>query len=265
MACNAAEKRMPTKKSTDKKVTTLPAGADEHVELAPIKPRRGRPVGSVKKPPTVVHEPHIAASGKLTVKYLNNADMLKAVLDSKAQGAMSDTLARMLMLLVRRYASKGNFVNYTYNDEMQSFALQSLCKTWASFDPEKSSNCFGYYTQCTKNSFIQYLGIEKKQQRIRDKLMIAEGLLPSFSYQLDHASEHHNDYSGEYDDSVRDIPTGAGGGGYSSKSLDKHFDAVDSTDVDEEDHTDGTPDDVGIKPRHELDDFIDQTYVDPEE
>lgn len=228
-------------------VTTLPPGSDILQTPPPVK-KRGRPVGSGKAP-VVVIEPHISRTGKTTVKYLNNADLLKAVLESKQQGKMTDTLCRMLMLLIRRYATKGSFINYSFNDEMQSFALCSLVKSWSAFNEEKSSSCFAYYTRCVHNSFIQYMAIEKKQRKIRDAMMIDGGLMPSYACQLDYADQYHTDRSGDYDDSVREYndfaphPTSGGysGGGFSSSAIDRHFERVDvESDVDIGDDLDET-------------------------
>lgn len=120
-----------------------------------------------------------------TKLYLNNKDLLAEVKRSKRKGEMSDKLARMLQMLCSRYAKKGNFINYTYNDDMQSYAMMMLVRTWNSFNPEKSSNPFAFFTQCIKNSFIQYLNQEKRQRNIRDEALVAQGLNPSFGYELD--------------------------------------------------------------------------------
>lgn len=117
--------------------------------------------------------------------YLNNADMLKEVIESHRIGKMTPGLAKMLTLLAQRYGSKSNFANYTYNDDMQAYALMMLCKTWKNFNPEKYSNPFAYYTQCVKNCFRQYLVIEKKHRNIRDKLLVAHGMTPSYTYQIE--------------------------------------------------------------------------------
>ena len=129
------------------------------------------------------------------VNYLNNADMLKEVIKSHQMGQMSPGLAKMLTLLAQRYGSKANFANYTYNDDMQAYALMMLCKTWKNFNPEKSSNPFAYYTQCVKNCFKQYLVTEKKHRTLRDKLLVANGMTPSHTYQLEMEGE---DYTGNY-------------------------------------------------------------------
>lgn len=126
-----------------------------------------------------------APKKKRTTNYLNNADILKQVKLSKEQGKMTDELAKMLMLLCQRYASKGSLAGYSYNEDMQAFALMSLCKTWATFDSDRGTNPFAYYTQCIKNSFNMFLGSEKKQRRIRDSIMVANGMTPSYTYQID--------------------------------------------------------------------------------
>lgn len=124
--------------------------------------------------------------------YLNNRDLLEEVTKSKQQGEMTQKLASMLQLLVARYAKKGNWVNYSYNDDMQAYAMLMLVRTWDSFDPEKSSNPFAFFTQCVKNSFIQYLNQEKRQRDIRDEKLIDEGLSPSFTYQMEHEQQENS-------------------------------------------------------------------------
>lgn len=122
------------------------------------------------------------------VNYLNNKDLLKEVLLSKEQEKMSDRLAHMLQTLCSRYGRRGNFANYTYNEDMQAYAMMMLVRTWKSFNPEKSNNPFAFFTQCIKNSFIQFLNSEKRHRTLRDELMVNQGLNPSFTYQLEHES-----------------------------------------------------------------------------
>lgn len=121
--------------------------------------------------------------------YLSNKELLIAVKESKEKGYMMDKLARMLQLLCSKYAKKGNFVNYSYNEDMQSYAMMMLVRTWNSFNPEKSNNPFAFFTQCIKNSFIQYLNHEKRQRVIRDELLVDQGMNPSFNYN-DNGSDH---------------------------------------------------------------------------
>jgi len=121
--------------------------------------------------------------------YLNNKDLLAEVINSKEKGEMSHRLAHMLQTLCARYGRRGNFANYTYNEDMQAYAMYMLVRTWNSFNPEKSNNPFAFFTQCIKNSFIQYLNSEKRHRNIRDGLMVDKGLNPSYTYQLEHEAK----------------------------------------------------------------------------
>lgn len=123
------------------------------------------------------------APPKKKATYLKNRDLLEEVIKCKeADKGMSDTLARMLTLLTAKYGRSGQFSGYTFNEDMQAYALMMLCKTWAGFKPERSNNAFAYYTQCIKSSFKQYLNREKVQRLVRDELLVTKGLNPSFSY-----------------------------------------------------------------------------------
>lgn len=132
-------------------------------------------------------------ASKKKTNYLNNKDLLHEVIKSKEQGEMTNKLATMLQLLTTKYAKKGNFSGYSYNDDMQAYAMLMLVRTWKSFDPEKSNNPFAFFTQCIKNSFIQYLNQEKRQRDIRDEKLVNEGMLPSFKYQMEHGQDNHEE------------------------------------------------------------------------
>lgn len=117
--------------------------------------------------------------------YINNRDLLEEVQKSKDQDQMTENLARMLQTLCARYAKKSSFANYSYNEDMQSYAMMMLVKTWPKFDPNQSQNPFAFFTQCVKNSFIQCLNSEKRQRDIRDSLLVDKGMDPSYTYQID--------------------------------------------------------------------------------
>lgn len=114
--------------------------------------------------------------------YLTNKELLAEIKRAKKKGEMTNPLAQMLQMLCAKYAKKGTFVGYTYNEDMQAYAMMMLVRTWNSFDPEKSNNPFAFFTQCIKNSFIQYLNQEKRQRNIRDVLLVDQGLNPSYGF-----------------------------------------------------------------------------------
>lgn len=114
--------------------------------------------------------------------YINNRDLLAEVIKSKEQGKMTEEFGKMMMLLVKRYASQGSYSGYTYVDDMESYALATICRVWNSFDPEKSNNPFAYFTQTLKRAFWQYLKQEEKHRNIRDAVLVREGDDPSHTY-----------------------------------------------------------------------------------
>lgn len=114
--------------------------------------------------------------------YLNNKDMLVQLALSREQGKMTNELAKMFMMLTERYAKKGCYIGYSYNDDMRAHALMSLVTAWSKFNPEKSNNPFAFFTECIKNSFNQILNSEKKQRVTRDVILIKHGLDPSYSF-----------------------------------------------------------------------------------
>lgn len=102
---------------------------------------------------------------------------------SKDHGTMTRELAMMFMKLCDRYASRGNWRGYTYNDEMKGQALLHLTQIGLQFDESKSSNPFSYYTQSLTNSFTRVLNIEKRHQNIRDDILELNNYNPSYTRQ----------------------------------------------------------------------------------
>ena len=96
---------------------------------------------------------------------------------------MTEKLALMFMKLCERYATKGNWRGYTYNDEMRGQALLQLSTVGLQFNEAKSQNPFAYYTAIVNNAFTRVLNIEKRNQVIRDDILEQNDLTPSFTRQ----------------------------------------------------------------------------------
>lgn len=99
-------------------------------------------------------------------------------------GSITDKLAKMFILMVNKYAQRYNWRGYTYLDEMKGQALLQLAQMGLQFDEYKSDNPFSYYTASVSNSFTRVFNLEKKNQDLRDDLLIDSGASPSFSRQL---------------------------------------------------------------------------------
>ena len=151
-----------------------------------------------KKNPKTTSEHHVQVNFKPFQHWrFDEADVLACVgkshweggLDngqfSKTNGNTTNTLARMYMKLCDRYGTRSNWRGYTYNDEMRSQALLQLAQIGLQFDESKSENPFAYYTAAITNSFTRVLNIEKKNQMVRDDILEANGLSPSFTRQAE--------------------------------------------------------------------------------
>jgi hypothetical protein len=103
---------------------------------------------------------------------------------SMEHGFITNTLAKMFILMVNKYGQRGNWRGYTYLDEMKGQALLQLSHMALLFNEHKSDNPFSYYTASISNSFTRIFNLEKKNQDIRDDLLIDSGASPSFSRQL---------------------------------------------------------------------------------
>jgi hypothetical protein len=112
---------------------------------------------------------------------------------SKEHGKITDKLARMYIMLCEKYAMKFNWRGYTYNDEMRGAAILQLTYVGLRFNEAKSANPFAYYTAAITNSFCRVLNTEKRVQHIRDDILEANGLAPSWTRQGENSDK---DYQG---------------------------------------------------------------------
>ena len=99
----------------------------------------------------------------------------------KDRGQITDTLARMMLKLCERYATRGNVRGYTYNDEMKGQAILQLTQIGLQFDESKSDNPFAYFTAAVTNSFVRVINLEKRNQNIRDDILEMNGMNPSYT------------------------------------------------------------------------------------
>jgi hypothetical protein len=107
-------------------------------------------------------------------------DLVKGHFDKDA-GQITPTLARMMIKLCERYATRGNVRGYTYNDEMKGQAILQLTQIGLQFDESKSDNPFAYFTAAVTNSFVRVINLEKRNQNIRDDILEMNGMNPSYS------------------------------------------------------------------------------------
>ena len=161
----------------------------DHIPMNPEKAETGKTEAErhirVNFPP---FQHYIMKNNKLTCVLKSHwKDGLKNGYFCKEHGKMTNSLALMFMKLVDRYGHRGNWRGYTYLEEMKLQALLQLSQVGLQFDESRSEipNPFAYYTQTITNSFMRILNIEKKNQNIRDDLLIMNGAAPSYTRQTE--------------------------------------------------------------------------------
>jgi hypothetical protein len=116
---------------------------------------------------------------------------------SQTHGKITNRLANMFMKLVERYSQRGNWRGYTYVDEMRSQALLQLSLVGLQFNEARSDNPFAYYTVTVSNAFTRVLNLEKRNQNIRDDMLVMHGVTPSMTRQVDNSLSQRAIANGE--------------------------------------------------------------------
>ena len=97
----------------------------------------------------------------------------KAVNESEESGDIKPQIpnyvGRCLLQIANRLATKPNFANYTFKDDMISDGIENCVSYIHNFDPNKSRNPFAYFTQIIYYAFLRRIQKEKKQLYIKHK------------------------------------------------------------------------------------------------
>jgi hypothetical protein len=142
---------------------------------------------------------------KKPVHYVNNPDFLAAIKKHQAAVAEAEAcgdpkpiipnyLGECILKIATKLANRPNFINYSYKDDMILDGIENCIMYFDSFNPEKSSNPFAYFTQIIYYAFLRRIEKEKKQSYIRGKL-IRDTTVESFETQ---GSDHDEDYQNSY-------------------------------------------------------------------
>ncbi len=95
----------------------------------------------------------------------------KAVNESEESGDLKPQIpnyvGRCLLQIANRLATKPNFANYTFKDDMISDGIENCVSYIHNFDPEKSNNPFAYFTQIIYYAFLRRVKKGKKKLDIK--------------------------------------------------------------------------------------------------
>lgn len=91
----------------------------------------------------------------------------KALEEGKPKPKMPDTIGAAILQIANGIASRPNFRNYTYIDEMVSDAIVDCTRSIYLFDTVKYNNPFGYLSRVVWYAFLSRLGAEKKMHETK--------------------------------------------------------------------------------------------------
>lgn len=113
--------------------------------------------------------------------YVNNID-LKAALQEYAterdaalaagmpKPQVQNYIAQCFLKIAKGLGSKYNFRNYSYLDDMISYAVFTCLKNIDCFDASRGTSAFAYFTQCVYFSFLGSIKDEKKKEMIKREI-----------------------------------------------------------------------------------------------
>ena len=122
------------------------------------------------------------AEKKKKPHYVNNKEFLAAMVEFKQMVADAEAagepkprvpnyIGECFLKIANHLSYRPNFINYTYKEEMISDGIENCLQYINNFNQEKSNNPFAYFTQIIYFAFIRRITKEKKQSKIKDKLL----------------------------------------------------------------------------------------------
>lgn len=119
---------------------------------------------------------------KTSTHYVDNTKFYAALREYRAACAAAEQrgeerpgvpeyVGECFLRIAQHLSYKPNFMNYTYRDDMISDGVENCLVYVSNFDPDKSTNPFGYFTQIIYFAFIRRIQREKKHSYIRCKMI----------------------------------------------------------------------------------------------
>ena len=126
------------------------------------------------------------------IHYVNNAEFssavvnyVKAVRKAKEESAtipiVPDYIAMCFLKIAENLSHKGNFIRYTYREEMVMDAVENCLRAVENYNINAATrtgnpNAFAYFTQIIWYAFLRRIAKEKKQQEIKEKYLSQSGI-----------------------------------------------------------------------------------------
>lgn len=104
----------------------------------------------------------------------------KAIAENRRAPPLPDSVGLAIMKVADGQASRPNFRNYTYIEEMKGEGIVAAVRAMNSFDPKRLGkngevNPFGFISLCVWRAFLGYIAFEKKLQKAKIDSMTDPG------------------------------------------------------------------------------------------
>lgn len=95
---------------------------------------------------------------------INDTELYYEIVISLGTGRLSRKAVNMLIKLVNKLAKKFNYKDYKDEQDCKQEAICHLLYNWQTFNPERYSKCFPYFTELAKRAFAkQFNQLNQKQ------------------------------------------------------------------------------------------------------
>jgi hypothetical protein len=98
--------------------------------------------------------------------YVNNKEFFAALVEFQdkvkvdPQYRISDFIGSCIMKICEKLSKRWNFADYSFRTEMRDQAILKCIEAVHKFNPEKTNNPFGYFTQIAWNVYINKIEME---------------------------------------------------------------------------------------------------------
>lgn len=118
--------------------------------------------------------------GKKVKHYVNNKDFFNAIVEyqklckvlreeNKPLPNIPNYIGVCIDMICKKLSLRGNFIRYTYIEEMIDDAVMNCCAAVDNFKSEVSNNPFSYFTSIAWNAFIRRIEMETTQNYTKHK------------------------------------------------------------------------------------------------
>ena len=107
--------------------------------------------------------------------YIDNVEFFNEIIDyqkrcrKNPKTLIPESLSMYFIKIANNLSNKGNFLSYSFKEDMISDGIENCLTYLHNFNPAKSKNPFSYFTQIIFFAFVRRIKKEKKQLYIKYK------------------------------------------------------------------------------------------------